>query len=254
MPRPDGRANDQIRPVHIETGFQKYAEGSALIKMGDTHVLCAASIEDKVPPFLAGRSSGWVTAEYAMLPRSTHTRSGRGGGGRVKEIQRLIGRALRAGVDMKALGERTITVDCDVLQADGGTRVASITGAYVAIALAVQRLVDSGALPANAAVLSEPMAAISVGLIDGEPRLDLPYAEDSRAEVDMNVVMTAGGQLIEIQGTAEGATFSRAELNALLDLAEGGIRTLCQAQRAAIQAAGEAAGEATGEAAGAEPA
>lgn len=238
MTRPDTRENHELRPVELIPGFQKYAEGSVLIKTGATWVLCAASVEGKVPPFLAGQGTGWVTAEYAMLPRATHTRSGRAGGGRAKEIQRLIGRALRAAVDMRALGERMITVDCDVLQADGGTRVASITGGYVALALALARLAAAGEIPDVAAVLPEPVAAVSVGIVDGEPRLDLPYAEDSVAGVDMNVVMTESGRLIEVQGTAEHQTFSRAQLDALLDLAEQGIRQLCAAQRRALAAAG----------------
>ena len=238
MARPDARENNALRPVEIVPGFQKYAEGSVLIKTGATWVLCAASVEDKVPPFLAGQGTGWVTAEYAMLPRATHTRSGRGGGGRAKEIQRLIGRSLRAAVDMRALGERMITVDCDVLQADGGTRVASITGGYVALALAAARLAAAGDISDVAAVLPEPVAAVSVGIVDGEPRLDLPYAEDSVAGVDMNVVMTESGRLIEVQGTAEHQTFSRAQLDALLDLAEQGIRQLCAAQRQAVATAG----------------
>jgi ribonuclease PH len=234
MTRPDGRANDQLRPISIETGFQKYAEGSALVRAGDTWVLCAASVDEDVPSFLADRGVGWVTAEYAMLPRATHTRSGRTPGGRGKEIQRLIGRALRAAVDTTALGPRTITVDCDVLQADGGTRVASITGAYVAVALATRSLVARGLLALDARVMREPVAAISVGIIDGEARLDLPYAEDARAEVDMNVVMTRSGKLIEVQGTAEREPFTRAQLDALLDLATRGIAVLCDAQEKAL--------------------
>jgi ribonuclease PH len=234
MSRPDGRAPDQLRPIEIVTGFQKHAEGSALIKVGETWVLCSASVEEGVPPFLANRGVGWVTAEYAMLPRATHTRSRRDPGGRGKEIQRLIGRSLRAAVDTGWLGERTLYVDCDVLQADGGTRVASITGAWVAIALAVRRLVDQGTLAAEAEVLAEPMAAVSVGVIDGEVRLDLPYVEDSAAEVDMNVVMTESGKLIEIQGTAEKQAFTREQLDAMLDLAAAGIRSLCAAQRRAV--------------------
>jgi ribonuclease PH len=234
MARADGRAPDQLRPVEILPGFQRYPEGSALIKTGETWVLCAASVEESVPKFLEQAGQGWVTAEYAMLPRATHTRTRRDGGGRGKEIQRLIGRALRAAVDMERLGKRTITVDCDVVQADGGTRVAAITGAWVAVALAAQRLRESGLLADDAAVLTEPVAAVSVGIVDGEPRLDLPYEEDSRAEVDMNVVMTLGGRLIEIQGTAERAPFSRAELDRLLDLAHRGIVELCEAQRRAI--------------------
>ena len=238
MSRPDGRKVDELRPVEIITGFQAHPEGSALIKTGNTWVLCAASVEDKVPPWFEGKGKGWVTAEYGMLPRSTHTRSGRNPGGRGKEIQRLIGRSLRAAVDMEKLGERTLTVDCDVLQADGGTRVASITGAWVAIALAVQKLERAGALPADSGVLHEPMAAVSVGIIDGEARLDLPYEEDANADVDMNIVMTASGKLVEVQGTAEREPFSRQELNRLLDLAAGGIAQLCAAQKEAVARAG----------------
>lgn len=235
--RPDGRAPDELRPVEILTGWQRHPEGSALIKLGHTWVLCAASVEEKVPPFLEGRKTGWVTAEYAMLPRSTHTRSGRAAGGREKEIQRLIGRALRAGVDMHALGPRTITIDCDVLQADGGTRVASITGGWVALALAVDRLRAQGLVAADARVMTAQLAAVSVGMVDGEPRLDLPYEEDSSAEVDMNVVMTEDGRLVELQGTAEGAPLSRPDLDRLIDLAEKGIRRLCAAQREALERA-----------------
>ncbi|HTE55857.1 MAG TPA: ribonuclease PH [Kofleriaceae bacterium] len=234
MPRPDGRASDELRPIAIETGFQKFAEGSALVKTGDTWVLCAASIEETVPSFLAERGIGWVTAEYAMLPRSTHTRTSRQQKGRAVEIQRLIGRALRAAVDTRALGPRTVTVDCDVLQADGGTRVAAITGAYVAMALAVRALVGRGVIAADAVVLREPVAAVSVGIIDGEARLDLPYKEDAAAEVDMNVVMTRSGRLIEVQGTAERESFTRAQLDAMLDLAARGIARLCQAQEEAL--------------------
>ena len=235
MPRPDGRENDELRPISIETGFQKFAEGSALVKTGDTWVLCAASVEDSVPPFLAGRETGWLTAEYAMLPRSTMTRTSRQQKGRAVEIQRLIGRALRAAVDTRALGPRTLALDCDVLQADGGTRVAAITGAYVAVALAVRSLIERGALPADAPVLREPVAAVSVGIIDGEARLDLPYREDSAAEVDMNVVMTRSGKLIEVQGTAEKESFTRAQLDQMLDLAALGIRRLCEAQEEALR-------------------
>jgi ribonuclease PH len=234
MLRPDGRKTDELRPVDITTGFQQYAEGSALIKAGNTWVLCAASVEERVPSFLAGRGSGWVTAEYAMLPRATHTRSDRVAGGRGKEIQRLIGRALRAAVHLDALGERSITIDCDVLQADGGTRVASITGGYVALTLAIERLVAAGLISDAKAVLREPVAAVSVGIVDGEPLLDLPYAEDANAAVDMNVVMTESGQLVEIQGTGEHGTFSRAELDRLLDLASQGIRRLCAIQRVTL--------------------
>jgi ribonuclease PH len=230
MPRPDGRANDQLRSLEMITGFQEHAEGSVLIKCGRTWVLCAASVEDRVPGFLSGSDRGWVTAEYAMLPRSTHSRTSRSPGGRGKEIQRLIGRALRASIDMERLGQRTITIDCDVLQADGGTRCASITGGYVALALAIGKLVEAGALPDDS-LLTEPLAAVSVGIIDGEARLDLPYEEDSRAEVDMNVVMTASGKLVEVQGTAEQAPFARDELDAMLDLATKGIGELCAAQK-----------------------
>lgn len=237
MKRKDGRRPDELRPIEIVTGFQKHAEGSALIKCGSTWVLCSASVEEKVPPFLEGKGKGWVTSEYAMLPRSTHTRSGRQGGGRGQEIQRLIGRALRAAIDVKALGPRTITLDCDVLSADGGTRTASITGAYVALTLAVDWIKRKGLLPADAAVLREPIAAVSVGIIDGVPLLDLPYEEDARAGVDMNVVMTESGHLVEVQGTAEGATFPRADLDRMLDLATVGIQELCRRQHAAIAAA-----------------
>ena len=230
--RPDGRRPDQLRPLSIELGFQKHAEGSALIKLGDTHVLCAASIEKGVPPFLVGKGQGWLTAEYAMLPRATHTRGKRDPGGRGKEIQRLIGRALRAAVDLSRLGERTIAVDCDVLSADGGTRVASITGAWVALALAIGKLAKSGAL-ADTSALQPPVAAVSVGIVNGEVVLDLPYVEDSKAEVDMNVVGDESGKLIEVQGTAEHGTFDRRQLDAMLDLASTGIRELAAAQRRA---------------------
>ena len=235
MPRPDGRANDELRPVEMITGYQPHAEGSVLIKNGETWVLCAASVDDSVPSFLTGKGVGWVTAEYAMLPRSTHTRTRRNPGGRGKEIQRLIGRALRGVVDMKALGERTITIDCDVIHADGGTRTASITGAFVALTLALQGLVSAGKIASVEAVLRQRVAAVSVGIIDGETRLDLPYAEDSRAEVDMNVVMTEGGELVEVQGTAEQKPFSRQQLDELLDFAAKGIATLCAAQREAVE-------------------
>jgi ribonuclease PH len=235
-PRPDGRRPDELRPVTFELGFQRHAEGSVLVKAGSTWVLCAASVEEKVPPFLVGKDKGWVTAEYAMLPRSTHTRSGRSPGGRGQEIQRLIGRALRGAVDTRALGPRQISLDCDVLVADGGTRTASITGAWLALALAVDWIKARGLLAADAPVLGEPLAAISVGIIDGEPRLDLPYEEDSKADVDMNVVMTESGKIIEVQGTAEGASFSRQEMDKLIDLAAAGIQELCKKQRAALEA------------------
>ena len=229
--RPDGRRPNQLRALEIIPGYQKHAEGSALIKLGDTWVLCAASIEHGVPSFLVGKGQGWLTAEYAMLPRSTHTRSKRDPGGRGKEIQRLIGRSLRAAVDLEQLGERTIAVDCDVLSADGGTRVASITGAWVALALAIGKLVRAGTL-ADARALKPPVAAVSVGVVGGEVVLDLPYVEDSKADVDMNVVGTEDGTLIEVQGTAERGTFDRKQLDAMLDLAASGIRQLVAAQRA----------------------
>ena len=232
--RPDGRRPDQLRPLEISTGFQKHAEGSALVKLGDTWVLCAASVEEGVPPFLKGKNQGWLTAEYAMLPRSTHTRSKRDPGGRGKEIQRLIGRSLRAAVDLDQLGERTINVDCDVLNADGGTRVSSITGAWVACALAIKKLVGQGLLK-DMSALRPPVAAVSVGIVNGEVVLDLPYKEDSTADVDMNVVGDEAGNLIEVQGTAEHATFDRKQLDAMLDLALAGIKQLAVAQR---QAAG----------------
>ncbi len=234
MNRIDGRRTDEIRPTSIEVGVQSYAEGSAFISMGDTRVLCAVSVEDSVPRFLRGTGRGWVTAEYAMLPRSTHTRTRRETTprGRTQEIQRLIGRSLRAAVDMHRLGERTLTVDCDVLQADGGTRTAAITGAYVALLHALKALRDSGALddlPVNSGV-----AAVSVGVVDGDAVLDLCYEEDHRAEVDFNVVMTDAGEFIEVQGTAEDGTFSRARLDELLSLAESGTAQLMEIQRAAI--------------------
>jgi ribonuclease PH len=238
--RSDGRRPDQLRALEIVPGYQKHAEGSALIKLGDTWVLCAASVEASVPQFLAGKGQGWLTAEYAMLPRSTHTRSKRDPGGRGKEIQRLIGRSLRAAVDLKHLGERTIHVDCDVLSADGGTRVASITGAWVALALAIGKLVRTGVL-ADARALRPPVAAVSVGVVGGEVVLDLPYAEDSKAEVDMNVVGAEDGALIEVQGTAEHGTFDRRQLDAMLDLATVGIRALAAAQREVVAKAADAA-------------
>src|SRR4051812_42175561 len=200
--RPDGRRADELRPLEIIPHYQKHAEGSALIKLGETWVLCAASVEESVPAWMAGKGKGWLTAEYAMLPRATHTRSKRDPGGRGKEIQRLIGRSLRAAIDLDKLGERTIAVDCDVLCADGGTRVASITGAWVALALAIGKLVKSGAL-SDASALRPPVAAVSVGIVGGEVVLDLPYVEDSKADVDMNVVGSEGGSLIAVQGTAE---------------------------------------------------
>ncbi|MGE0547859.1 MAG: ribonuclease PH [Kofleriaceae bacterium] len=231
--RPDGRRPDQLRSLEIIPHFQKHAEGSALIKLGDTWVLCAASVEEGVPSFLVGKNQGWLTAEYSMLPRSTHTRSKRDPGGRGKEIQRLIGRSLRAAVDLSRLGERTIAVDCDVLSADGGTRVASITGAWVALALAIEKLVTSGKLRDRSA-LKPPVAAVSVGIVGGEVVLDLPYVEDSKADVDMNVVGGEDGKLIEVQGTAEHGVFDRKQLDAMLDLAAIGIRQLAVAQRQVV--------------------
>ncbi|MBB4013989.1 ribonuclease PH [Niveibacterium umoris] len=235
--RPSGRAADALREVRITRGFTRHAEGSVLVEFGDTRVLCTASVEESVPPFLRGKGEGWVTAEYGMLPRSTHTRSAREAAkgkqsGRTQEIQRLIGRSLRAVVDLKALGERQITLDCDVLQADGGTRTAAITGACVALHEALDKLVVAGKLPANP--MRELVAAISVGIVDGRPVADLDYAEDSSCDTDMNVVMTASGGIVEVQGTAEGAPFSRAELDALLALAERAIAQLVEAQKRAL--------------------
>ncbi|MEM9056480.1 MAG: ribonuclease PH [Pseudomonadota bacterium] len=234
--RPSGRAPDELRPVTIERGFTRHAEGSVLISCGDTRVLCTASVEDRVPPFLRGKGSGWLTAEYGMLPRSTHTRSGREAargkqGGRTLEIQRLIGRSLRAAMDLAALGERTITIDCDVLQADGGTRTASITGGFVALADAIDRLVESRALKQSP--LHGQIAAVSVGIYRGAPVLDLDYPEDSEAETDMNVVMNDAGGFIEVQGTAEGHAFRREEMDAMLNLASSGIGELMSLQQQA---------------------
>ena len=235
--RTDGRAPNELRPVKITPGFLAYAEGSVLIEMGNTRVICAASLEERVPPFLRNTGQGWLTAEYAMLPRSTLTRTaretGRGGAsGRTHEIQRLIGRSLRAVADMKALGERTLTIDCDVLQADGGTRTAAITGAYVAFAIAGRRLVKSGKI--SRSIVLNQVAAVSVGIVDKEPLLDLKYDEDSRAEVDMNVVCTGDGRFIEVQGTAEREPFSREQMDELLALAGEGVTALIQLQRNAI--------------------
>jgi len=239
MPRPDGRAPDQLRDVRLTPHYLDHAEGSVLIEAGKTRVLCAVSVEETQPPHLMKTDQGWITAEYAMLPRSTHTRSAREStrgriGGRTHEIQRLIGRSLRAAVDLRKIGPRTLFIDCDVIQADGGTRTAAITGSYVALALALQILVKRGTL--KSAPLRTPVAAVSVGIFKGEAVLDLNYAEDSKAEVDFNVVMTGGGQFIEAQGTAEGDPFSRAQMNQLLDLAEAGIRQLFDLQDAALRA------------------
>jgi len=238
--RIDGRAPDELRPVHLATNVLDFAEGSCLVEFGRTRVLCAASVEDRQPPFLRNTQSGWVTAEYAMLPRATHTRSQREvergrPGGRTQEIQRLIGRSLRGVVDLELLGPRTITLDCDVLQADGGTRTASITGAYIALRLAVRKLAAAG-LVSEACILS-PVAAVSVGIVGGVPMLDLCYEEDSTAEVDFNVVMTGEDAYVEIQGTAEGKPFSRAAMDALLDLARHGIGQLFAKQQEALAAA-----------------
>jgi ribonuclease PH len=227
-----------MRAIHFTPDFTRHAEGSVLVEFGETRVLATASVESKVPHFLKGKSEGWITAEYGMLPRSTHTRNAREAArgkqsGRTMEIQRLIGRSLRAVIDRRALGERTITMDCDVLQADGGTRTAAITGGYVALALAMNRLVDRGDLAETP--IHGQVAAVSVGIFDGNPVLDLDYAEDSEAETDMNVVMNEAGGLIEIQGTAEGHAFQRSELERLLDLADQGIAELLQAQRAVLE-------------------
>ena len=234
-PRPDGRRPDELRPIRMTPDYLKDPEGSVLVQYGATWVVCTASVENRVPPWLKDAQKGWVTAEYAMLPRSTTTRSGRNGGGRAKEIERLIGRSLRASVALDAIGLRTITVDCDVLQADGGTRTASITGGFVALALACRRLARGAAVEDRA--IAEQVAAVSVGIVDGEPRLDLDYDEDSRADVDLNVVMTSGGRFVELQGTAEQHAFDRDQLLAMTDLAAVGVRQLMDAQRRALEAA-----------------
>lgn len=235
--RPSGRGRDELRPVELVPGYTRHAEGSALARFGETRVLCTASVEPKVPAFLKGQQRGWVTAEYGMLPRATHTRSAREAArgrqsGRTLEIQRLIGRSLRAVVDLAGLGERTVTIDCDVLQADGGTRVAAITGGFVALALAAENLVRSGQLTCNP--LHGQVAAVSVGIVGGAPVLDLDYAEDAEAETDMNVVMNEMGGFVEIQATAEGHAFRRGELDALLELARRGIELLLAAQTDAL--------------------
>ncbi|HEY8520220.1 MAG TPA: ribonuclease PH [Gammaproteobacteria bacterium] len=235
--RPSGRRPDELREVRFTPNYTRHAEGSVLVEFGDTRVLCTASVEPKVPPFLKGRQEGWVTAEYGMLPRATHQRTQREAakgrqGGRTLEIQRLIGRSLRAVVDREALGERTITIDCDVLQADGGTRTASICGGYVALALATNKLLALGEIDKNP--LHGQVAAVSVGIFRGVPVLDLDYAEDAEAETDMNVVMNEGGGFIEVQGTAEGHAFLRSELDRLLDLAAAGIERLLEAQAAVL--------------------
>ena len=237
MTRPSGRTPDELRRVSFARRFAKHAEGSVLVEFGDTQVLCTASVEETIPAFLRGKGQGWVTAEYGMLPRSTHTRSAREAArgkqsGRTQEIQRLIGRSLRAITDLKALGERTITVDCDVLQADGGTRTASITGGYIALVEACEALVKRRVIAASP--LHGQVAAISVGIFDGVPVLDLDYAEDSQAETDMNVVMNNGGAFVEIQGTAEGHAFRRHELDTMLNLAASGIGQLFALQTQAL--------------------
>jgi ribonuclease PH len=231
------RAANALRPVSIQRAYTRHAEGSVLIAFGDTQVLCTASVEDKVPPHKRGSGEGWVTAEYGMLPRSTHTRSDREAArgkqsGRTQEIQRLIGRSLRCVVDLAALGERTISLDCDVIQADGGTRTAAITGAYVALHDAVSWLLAQGKIEASP--ILEAVAAVSVGIVQGTPLLDLEYVEDSACDTDMNVVMTGAGGFVEVQGTAEGVAFSRVEMDAMLALADKGIRELLAAQRAAL--------------------
>ena len=239
--RPSGREPDELRPVVFTPDFTKHAEGSVLAEFGDTHVLCTASVEGRVPPWMRGAGRGWVTGEYGMLPRATHSRSGREAvrgkqGGRTQEIQRLIGRSLRAATDLEALGERTVTLDCDVLQADGGTRTAAISGAYVALQVAMQRLCKQNKLKTNP--VHGQVAAVSVGVYDGVAVLDLDYAEDSQAETDMNVVMNEAGRFIEVQGTAEGHAFTREEFDAMLELASGGINTIIEAQNEAIARAG----------------
>jgi ribonuclease PH len=242
--RSDGRAPDALRPLILRRGYTRHAEGSVLVGFGLTRVLCTASVEDKVPPHRRGSGGGWVTAEYGMLPRATHTRGDREAArgkqsGRTQEIQRLIGRSLRAVFDLDALGERTITLDCDVLQADGGTRTAAITGAFVAAQDAVAQLVERGVIAASP--IRDHVAAVSVGIVQGTPLLDLEYAEDAACDTDMNVVMTGAGHFVEVQGTAEGATFTRAQMDALLGLAARGIEQLVAAQKAALKAAPEAA-------------
>ena len=235
--RPSGRALTDMRPISIETSVTRYAEGSCLIRCGETHVICTATVEERVPPFLKNSGKGWVTAEYGMLPRATHSRMRReaknGQSGRTQEIQRLIGRALRAGVDFQALGERQIQIDCDVIQADGGTRCASITGGWVALRLAVQKLMKAGLVKTDP--ILDHVAAVSCGIYAGQPVVDLDYAEDSEAGTDGNFVMTGSGKLIEIQASAEGATFARTEMDALMDLAEAGIAELVAAQKAAVE-------------------
>ncbi|WP_045226666.1 ribonuclease PH [Methyloterricola oryzae] len=236
--RPSGRNADELRKIVLTCNYTKHAEGSVLVEFGDTRVICTASVEERVPPFLKGKGSGWITAEYGMLPRSTHERMGREAskgkqGGRTMEIQRLIGRSLRAALNLEALGERTITIDCDVIQADGGTRTASITGGFVALSLAVRRLQKQRKLKADP--VHGQIASVSVGIYKGVPVLDLDYREDCEAETDMNVVMNDAGAFVEVQGTAEGHAFRRDELDAMLDLADSGIKNLLQHQREALE-------------------
>ena len=236
--REDNRSLDQLREARIVTGFTMHAEGSVLIEMGNTKVICTASVSEKLPPFLRNKGRGWVTAEYSMLPRATEDRNIREAAkgklsGRTMEIQRLIGRSLRACIDLEKLGERSITIDCDVIQADGGTRTASITGGYIALAIAVNKLIAGGKLPENPIISN--VAAISVGIVEDKPMLDLKYTEDAAAQVDMNVIMNADGEYVEIQGTGEEATYKRSELNLMLDLAEKGIKELVEMQNKAIE-------------------
>lgn len=236
--RKDGRSSDKLRNVVLTRNFTRYAEGSVLVEFGDTKVICTASVEEGVPPFLRGKGTGWVTAEYSMLPRATHTRSSRESskgkvGGRTHEIQRLIGRSLRAVTDMAILGERCVHIDCDVIQADGGTRTASITGAWVALSDAVNGLLAKGSITANP--LKEAVAAVSVGIVGGVAVLDLDYSEDSAADVDMNIVMTTSGRFVEVQGTAEAEPFTQSQMDEMRDLAVQGIRQLLQVQQEALQ-------------------
>ncbi|MGY6587102.1 MAG: ribonuclease PH [Wenzhouxiangella sp.] len=238
--RPSGRRPDQLRDIRIQRHFTRHAEGSVLVSFGDTQVLCTASVEERLPPWLRGKGSGWVTAEYGMLPRATNSRNQREAtrgkqSGRTLEIQRLIGRSLRAVVDLEALGERSLTLDCDVIQANGGTRTASITGAYVALVDAIDKLIDAGKIKRNP--IHGHVAAVSVGMLGSEPVLDLDYAEDSTADTDLNVVMNEAGGFIEVQGTAEGHAFRREEFNAMLDLADSGIRELVRLQQEALNGA-----------------
>ncbi len=242
MKRSDGRGFKTLRPVKITRNYLKHAEGSALIQIGDTKVICSASVEERVPPFLRNTGKGWVTAEYSMLPRSTHTRTSRDsltgrGNGRAFEIQRLIGRSLRSVADLNGFGERTIWIDCDVIQADGGTRTASITGAYIALVDAFRMMVKNGMI--EEIPVKDSVAAISVGKVDGEVLLDLNYEEDSKAEVDMNVVMTGGGKFVEIQGTAEGGVFTKKEMDRLMKTAQSGIKTLTRIQKKSLEGKGK---------------